>query len=228
MTCLMLDDEPLALKVLENYVSRVDWLQSKGYFTDPTLAQKVLASETVDLLFLDIQMPDVNGLHFFEGLHQKPMVIFSTAFRDFAVEGFELNAVDYIVKPYEFERFEKAIHKAADYLALKNKATSAQHIFVRSTYSTIKINLEELYLIETCDDYLKLHITTNPRPIYTLMTLKNMEQRLPADRFIRVHRSFIVALQHVEGLRKKNLTVQQQEIPVGITYWKAVKRYFEG
>lgn len=225
----MLDDEPLALKVLENYARRMPMLEPKGFFTDPQLAHQLLSQIPIDLLFLDIQMPDISGLQFFYRLQLPPLVVFSTAYRDYAVEGFELSAIDYLVKPYEFERFQKAVNKAADYLNFQNHQKEAfEHtfIFVRSTYDMLKIDLQDLYLVETCDDYLKLHLLSRKRPVYTLMTLKNMEQLLPANRFLRVHRSFLVGLDKVKSWRRKTLLVQDQEIPIGVTYLAQVKQFF--
>ncbi|MEM1319579.1 MAG: LytTR family DNA-binding domain-containing protein [Bacteroidota bacterium] len=233
MNCIALDDEPLALKVVEHYIQQIDWLHPQGFFTDPFLARTRLNKGGIDLLLLDIQMPDVTGLQFFTHLPKKPLVIFSTAYREFAVEGFELEAIDYIVKPYEFERFKKAVEKAKQHWTLHQDAAtqsstafSDNAIFVRSTYKLVKIDLNDLYLIETMDDYLQLHLLSQDRPVLTLMTLKEMENMLSPKRFMRVHRSFIVALSHVEGLRRKKLSIQGREVPVGTTFLQKTRELF--
>ncbi|MEL7219884.1 MAG: LytTR family DNA-binding domain-containing protein [Bacteroidota bacterium] len=228
MNCLMLDDEPLSLKILESYAAKMPQLRMLGFLTDPQQAYRVIEQEQVDLLFLDIQMPDISGLAFFASLSYQPMVIFSTAFRQYAVEGFELEAIDYLVKPYEFDRFAKAVQKASAYYAFKqgNQIAKTDAIFIRSTYNIVKIQLSDLYLVETADDYLKLHLHSQKRPIYTLMTLKEMDQRLPSDQFMRVHRSFIVAKQSITQIGRKKLIAKHTEIPVGVTYLKAFRDWF--
>ena len=233
MTCIVLDDEPLALKVLEHYIQQIHWLEPKGFFTNPVLARKCLDKEPIDLIILDIQMPDVTGLQFFSSLSYKPLVIFSTAFREFAVEGFELEAVDYIVKPYEFGRFQKAVQKATEYHSFMHTADSSggnkqgkKYIFVKSAYRVVKITLKDLYLVETLDDYLQLHLISKSRPILTLMTLKSMEQLLPENRFLRVHRSYLIAIDKVESLHRKKILIEGREIPIGVTFQPKILTLF--
>ncbi|MEO0338513.1 MAG: response regulator, partial [Bacteroidota bacterium] len=162
MTCIALDDEPLPLKVLEHYINQLEQLECKGYFTNPEIARACLESNQIDLLFLDIQMPDLTGIEFFTGLEHKPLVIFSTAYREYAVEGFDLDAVDYLVKPYEFDRFHKAVEKAILYKRYLEYGPESQEeerfVFVKADYKVHKISLNDLYLVETLDDYLKLHL----------------------------------------------------------------------
>ncbi|MEN0006208.1 MAG: LytTR family DNA-binding domain-containing protein [Bacteroidota bacterium] len=223
MNCLMLDDEPLALKILENYAAQLPSLHPRGFFTNPQLALQVLHQEQIDLLFLDIHMPDVNGLKFFQNLKQKPLVIFSTAFRDYAVESFELSAIDYIVKPYEFDRFQKAVAKANEYYLFKKNKQTKHHLFVYSSYRLVKILIDDIYLIETQDDYLKIHLQSKKKGIYTLMTMKEITSLLPAQLFLRVHRSYMVSIAHIQSIRGRKMVVHHQEIPIGPTYLKQVR-----
>lgn len=232
MICIALDDEPLALKVLKHYVNEAPGLESKGYFTNPDIARSCLESEQIDLLFLDIQMPDITGLQFFKTLAKKPMVIFTTAYREFAVEGFELEAIDYLLKPIELERFQRAVQKATDYLSFLTvqkvqPSNLSTHIFIKSEYRVLKIDLEDLYLVETLDDYLKLYLYSSPKPIMTLMTMKSIVELLPPNRFMRVHRSYLVALDKVTSLRNKRIKIEGKEIPVGTTYLGKVRAIFQ-
>ncbi|MEM1214536.1 MAG: LytTR family DNA-binding domain-containing protein [Bacteroidota bacterium] len=226
LTCIMLDDEPLALDILRSYAEQLAQLRPRGYFTTPHLAYDTLVKERVDLVFLDIKMPDINGLRFLANLPYRPMVIFSTAFEEYAVKGFELDAIDYLVKPYELERFRRAVIKAYDYHRYRqqDRLASDQFLFVRSTYTLIKVDLTDLYLVETDGDYLKLHLHSRRRPLHTLMTLRQMEQLLPNPAFLRVHRSFIVATNQIQQVRAKKMVVKGVPVPIGSTYLAAVRQ----
>ena len=227
LTCLALDDEPLALRILQQYTDRLPDLKPLGFFTDPERAKDCIATQDIDLFFLDIDMPDISGLQFLRLLPQPPMVIFSTAYRNYAVEGFELNAVDYIVKPYPFERFHHAVQKAQQQRVLRQQPDRQQQDFlwVRSAYELLKIDLKDLYLVETAEDYLLLHLFSRPKPIYTLMTLKTMENKLPSASFKRVHRSYLVGINAVEQVRRKKIIVNGRQIPIGITYRADVQKW---
>ena len=231
MTCLALDDEPLALQLLELYVRRIPELDPKGFLTNPVDAHQILMEQEIDLLFLDIQMPEITGLKFLKSLKKPPLVIFSTAYREFAVEGFELNAVDYLLKPFEFERFITAIQKAREHLAYQQKQTHLlslnDHFFVKSEYRMVKIKFDDLQFIEAYDDYLKIHLRSTPKPVLTLATLKSMQETLPTHRFLRVHRSYLVSLDKVKSIRRRRLLLDNRMIPVGDRYWTEVKAFFE-
>ncbi|MEL7163340.1 MAG: response regulator, partial [Bacteroidota bacterium] len=174
MTCLALDDEPLALRVLENHLRRCPDLQPLGFFTDPNAAQKTLARNSVELLFLDIEMPDTSGISFLRQLVPRPLVIFTTAYRRYAVEGFELAAVDYLVKPFDFARLRRAVDRANLRLSAEQTLLPEQFITVNSAYEVIKIPLDDLYVAEVYGDYLKIYLTGREKPILTLMSLKKL------------------------------------------------------
>ena len=230
MTCIVLDDEPLPLKVLEHYINQMGNLDCKGYFTNPEIARACLETNDIDLLFLDIQMPDITGIEFFTELEHKPLVIFSTAYREYAVEGFDLDAIDYLVKPYELERFQKAVEKALLYKRFLEFGPDQQQeenfIFVKADYKVHKISLTDLYLVETLDDYLKLHLFSQDRPLIILSSLKKFATLLPEEHFVRIHRSYLVAIREVEKVRRKKLQVAGRRLPVGVTYQDKVSDLF--
>ena len=215
--CIAIDDEPLALQLINEYCGKISFLQLDKVFTNTDEANAWLAQNKVDLLFLDIQMPDVNGLQFYKNLVEKPPVIFTTAYKDFAVEGFNVDAVDYLLKPFEYDRFLKGVYKAKEYIEfLSSQELQLNSIFVKVNYEIMKINLKEIELIEALDDYIKLYI--KPNPVLTLMTLKSIQEKLPTRDFVRVHRSFIVPLNKIEKFSKTKLVVAGKEIPIGSSY----------
>ena len=178
--CIALDDEPLALQVIVQYCSKISYLQLDKVFTNPDEAKDYLKHNKVDLLFLDIQMPDINGVQFYKSLTTKPPVIFTTAFKDYAVDGFNVDAVDYLLKPFEYDRFLKAIYKAKEYIEfLASQDLQISSISVKVNYEMMKINLKDIDLIEALDDYIKIHI--KPYPVLTLMTLKGVLEKLPEN-----------------------------------------------
>lgn len=215
---IAIDDEPPALKVLENFCGKTDFIRLEKTFTKPNEATAYLQKNAVDLLFLDINMPSVSGIDFFKAMQDKTMVIFTTAYSEYAVEGFNLNAVDYLLKPYTFERFTQAVTKARDFQQYMNETGAAlKHLVVKADYSLVKIDIANIQLIEGLDDYLKIHLA-NGKPIVVRMTMKAILEKLPEDNFIRVHRSYIVPLNKIENVRNKNITIAGQEIPIGNSY----------
>jgi DNA-binding LytR/AlgR family response regulator len=215
--CIAIDDEPLALQLVAEYCQRISFLRLDTTFTNTDEAHAYLAENKVDLLFLDIQMPDINGVQFYKNLTKKPPVIFTTAFKDYAVEGFNVDAVDYLLKPFEYDRFLKACYKAKEYIEfLSSQELQLNSIFVKVNYEIMKINLKDIDLIEALDDYIKIYIA--PNPVLTLMTLKTITEKLPSRDFIRVHRSFIVPIAKVDKFSKTKLWVKGREIPIGSSY----------
>ncbi len=215
--CIAIDDEPLALQLISEYCSKISFLKLEKIFTNTDEANAYLQNNTVDLLFLDIQMPDINGMQFYKNLSKKPPVIFTTAYKDFAAEGFNVDAVDYLLKPFEYDRFLKACYKANEYLDfLSSQELQLNSIFVKVNYEIMKINLKDIELIEALDDYIKIYI--KPNPVLTLMTLKSIQEKLPARDFARVHRSFIVPLGLIEKFSKTKLCISGKEIPIGSSY----------
>ncbi|MGZ3885244.1 MAG: LytR/AlgR family response regulator transcription factor [Bacteroidia bacterium] len=217
INCIAIDDEPLALEILDAFCAETPFLKLDKTFTDAGEAARYLRKFPVDLLFLDIQMPDINGLEFHKLHAGDRMVIFTTAYSEYAVEGFTLNAVDYLLKPIEKPRFFQAVQKAQDYYNYTHAASSEQqHLFVRSEYNLVKIPLADILYIETLDDYLKIHLP-NRKPVLTKMNLKNIMNKLSTD-FIRVHRSFVVPMKHIRSVRGKTIHLEQKEIPIGIKF----------
>ena len=192
MNCIAVDDEPLALDILEAYINKHPDLNLVARCNNAAEASEVLKKRSVDLMFLDINMPEINGLTFVKSLENKPLFMFTTAYPDHAVEGFELDAIDYLLKPIAYDRFEKGVEKAKEYFNIKKNADVAEsdleneHIFVKANQKLIKLAYSDIYYIEAFADYVKIFL--EDKKIVTLQTMKNMEKRLPAELFSRVHR----------------------------------------
>lgn len=216
---IAIDDEPLALKVIENFCRRVAYIQLEKTFTKTTEAHKHLRKQPVDLIFLDIQMPTQNGMEFYADINQQVMVIFTTAFSEYAVEGFNINATDYLLKPFSFDRFVQATDKAKALYDTRNQIqnTQAQYLFIRADYSLNKILIADIIFIEGLDDYLKIHIQ-NQKTIVARMTMKSLLEKLPTSEFIRVHRSFIISISKIDKVRSKIIYIANEEIPVSASY----------
>jgi len=227
INAIAIDDEPLALKVIENFCEKVDFINLQKTFNKPSEALKYLNKFPVDLLFLDINMPSINGIEFYREMKQNTMVIFTTAYTEYAVEGFNLNAVDYILKPFTLERFMMAVNKANDYLNYQTqKENTSQFLFIRADYSLLKINMAHIVYIEGLDDYLKIHLE-NQKTVVTRLTMKALLEKLPSKQFIRVHRSFIVPLERIESVRNKNILIAGKEIPIGNSYEETFFKQFK-
>jgi two-component system LytT family response regulator len=220
ISCILIEDEPLALKLLERYAEESGMLEILESTGNPLKAVSLIQNLKPELLISDIQMPGINGLEIFETLETKPLLIFTTAFPEYAVKGFELDAVDYLLKPFDFQRFIKAIKKAEVLLESSaqkpNPEKIPESIFVRSEYSAVRIPLNEIEYIEGMDSYVK--IFAGSRPVLSLMTMKAVLEMLPADRFFRVHRSFIVPIDKILSIRNKTIFLKEKEIPIGSTY----------
>ena len=215
--CIAIDDEPLALQIITKYCEKISFLQLQATFTNPDEAKNYIENNSIDLLFLDIQMPDITGIQFYKNLSKKPMVIFTTAYKDFAVEGFNVDAIDYLLKPFEYDRFLKAVYKANEYMEfLSSQDLQLNSLYLKVNYEMMKINLKDIELIEALDDYIKLYI--KPSPVLTLMTLKTILEKLPPKEFARVHRSYIIPLNKVEKFSKNKITVSGKEVPIGSSY----------
>lgn len=224
---IAIDDEPPALKVIENFCGRTPDIDLEKIFTMPAEALKHLRKFPADLVFLDIQMPSVNGIEFYKSIRQDTMVIFTTAYSEYAVEGFNLSAVDYLLKPFTFKRFEQAVAKAIDYYNYKKQTTdeTPKYLFIRADYSLLKIALTDIVYIEGLDDYLKIHLV-NGSPVVARMTMKNMLEKLPAKDFVRVHRSYIIPFNRIESYRNKTIIIAGEEIPTGSSYEENFLKYF--
>lgn len=227
LKCIAIDDEPLALELIISYAARLPQLQLLHTFDDALSGSEFLRNNSIDLIFVDINMPDINGIDLVKSLTKKPMVIFTTAYKKFAYDGFELEAVDYLLKPIDFERFKKAVVKALEFHHYKNPVKGLQNesLFVRSEYKLIKIDLGEIEYIESLEDYIKIYIGS-ARPVLTLMTLKAVLDKLPASQFIRIHRSYIVPLKKIRSVvNKRLLLTSDKELPISDTYMSAVNEW---
>ena len=225
LTCIAIDDEPLALELIGTYVSRFPNLQLLNVFEDAISGASYLQEHQVDLLFLDINMPDISGLDLAKALKKRPMLIFTTAYKQFAYDGFELEALDYLLKPIDFKKFSKAVEKA---LTLKNYKSSAlvtqedAFIYVHSEYRMVKILLNDIEYIESMEDYIKIHLGQE-KPVLSLLSLKKTLELLPAEHFIRIHRSYIVPVSKVKTIQHKKIQLSTVTLPVGESYAAQVK-----
>ena len=228
LRCIAVDDEPLALDLLEDNIRQVPYLELVAKCADAFEAIKVLEETTIDLIFLDIQMPGLTGLQFIQSLSRKPMVILITAYEKYALEGFELDVTDYLVKPVSLPRFIKSCNKARELFQLRQNgplpatATPPEFFFVNSDYSLLKINIADIIWIEALKDYIRIHLTGNARPVVTRMALKQVEEQLTPARFIRIHKSYIIAVSHITAIRKNSVFIGTMELPVGENYREAV------
>lgn len=225
MNCIAVDDEPLALDIIEAYVAKHPDLTLVARCNNAAEASEVLKKHKVDLMFLDINMPEISGLSFVKSLENKPLFMFTTAYPDHAVEGFELDAIDYLLKPIAYDRFEKGVEKAKEYFTLKNTCDVAEsdleseHVFVKANQKLIKLSYSDIYYVEAFADYVKIFL--EDKKIVTLQTMKNMEKKLPAELFSRVHRSFIVNRKHVASFSTSICEVNKVKIPIGKNYKEA-------
>lgn len=216
---IALDDEPLALKAIEKLCEKIDFILLEKSFTEPGEAMRHLRKYPTDLLFLDIQMPSVSGLNFYKAVQQNTMVIFTTAFSEYAADSYELNAIDYLLKPISLKRFKQAADKASDfYKYIRNKNhEKLNHIFLRSNYSLVKISLADILYIEGISDYVKV-FTRSQNMVMSRLSMKAMLDKLPNDDFIRVHRSFIIPFHNITSVRNKTIFLSDVEVPLGNTY----------
>lgn len=210
---IAIDDEPLALNVLKNFCKRNSKVELLHTFTDADKALEYLADNKTDLLFLDIKMPSKNGLQLYKQLPQKISVIFTTAYAEYAVEGFNVSALDYLLKPIAYERFEQAIDKAVAY---NNAGTDKLYMFVKADYSMKKVNFADILYIRSVDNYMKLHLV-NDKPILTRMNIKDLLEKLP-EGFLQVHRSYIIPIDKVTSFKNRKLMIGEEEIPVSTSY----------
>jgi two-component system, LytTR family, response regulator len=226
--CIAIDDEPLALELLEDNISKLPFLQLVAKCDNAIEAMKVLEQHKVDLIFLDIQMPGLTGLQFIQSLTERPMIILITAYEKYALDGFNLDVVDYLVKPVSFERFVKACNKANELYQLKKKqqepvAEQAQdYFFVNVDYSLIKLAFADIVYIEGLKDYVKIHLKSSTKAIITRISMKALEEQLPSRLFIRIHKSYIVSINHITAIRKSSVFIDTFELPVSENYRDAI------
>ena len=220
LRCLAIDDEPLALELLEDNISQVPFLQLAGKCNNAIEAIQFLKENSVDLIFLDIQMPGLTGLQFIQSLTQKPMIILVTAYEKFALDGFNLDVVDYLVKPVALDRFIRACNKAWELYQLKNKTVEniPEYFFVNVEYSLQKVEFGDILWIEGLKDYVKINLRSSSKPTVTRMSMKALEDQLPSSKFLRIHKSYILAIAAITSIRKNSVFVGNTEFPVGDNY----------
>lgn len=216
--CLAIDDEPLALKQIAGYIQKIPFLKLEAACSNAFDAMKVLDLQKVDLMFVDINMPDLNGLDFVKSLEQKPLVIFTTAYSEYAIEGFKVDAIDYLLKPFYFSEFLKSVQKAHKQLGLmQNKHeeldSNNNFLFIKSEYKLVRINFNDILYIEGMKEYVRIHLS-NQKPIMSLLSMKSLEEKLPENRFMRVHRSYIVNLDKIMGVERFRIVFDKVHIPV--------------
>lgn len=238
LNCLAVDDEPLALDIMRAYIQKVPFLKLLQTCSSALEAMPVLQQQRVDLLFLDIEMPDLTGLQLLQSLAQRPVVILTTAYPQYALEGFNLDVADYLLKPIPFDRFLKAVNKvyeraqwqsaplpSANLLPSPTASEQEEFIFVKADYKTLRVNLRDLLFIEGLKDYVILH--TAQRKIITLLSMNKIMEKLPEQEFARVHRSYIVSLRHIERIERSRIKITDHEIPIGDSYRETFLRWVE-
>jgi len=228
LKCVAIDDEPLALDLISNYAGRVPSLKLINTFEDAISGAEYLRQKTVDLLFLDINMPDISGIDLARAIDIKPMIIFTTAHKQFAYEGFQLDAIDYLLKPINFEAFDKAVQKAIafrNYQQKKNVSSEEACIYVHAEYRLVKILIRDIDYIESLEDYVRFHLGKD-RTIMTLMTLKKALDLLPDEQFIRIHRSYIIPFGKIRSIQHRKVELESVILPIGDSYAEHLKRVF--
>ncbi|WP_199270211.1 LytR/AlgR family response regulator transcription factor [Algibacter sp. L3A6] len=224
ITCVIVDDEPMALNLVESYVKKTPFLELKQKCSSAIEAMESIKEHPVDLLFLDIQMPDLTGIEFSKMLPKETRVIFTTAFDQYALEGFKVEALDYLLKPFDYAEFLAAANKASTWFKLlkgkpQNEVSEAKEfLFVKSEYKQLRIKLSDVLYFEGLKDYIKIWLKDNPKPILTLMSLKSLQEELPETQFLRVHRSFIVSLKNIEVIERSQIIINNQRITVSEQY----------
>ena len=225
INCIAIDNDPAALRIIKEYCSKIQFLNLTGGFSNPFEAVHTINNSQPDLIFLDVVMPQITGPEFIKTLYNPPLVIFTSAFREYAIEGFECDAVDYLVKPVSFERFSRAVNKAFRLMKLKSPAepltgevlpAPGRFLLVKVEYTTIRVDLSEIMFIEGLKDYVKIH--AEGRLILTKTTMKNIMDKLPTDSFFRVHKSYIISLDKIDMIENSRIVIGSQRIPIGESY----------
>lgn len=237
MKCIIIDDEPLAIDVIESYILQIGGIDVIAKCTNPLEAIILLNKHQVDLVFLDIEMPNLTGIDLVKTIDNMPQFIFTTAYPEYALDGFNLNATDYLVKPIPFHRFLKAISRAKEKYELENKVVVSppviesvsqnsldNFIFVKSEYENIKIDINTINYIQGLKDYIKIYSSDSTKPVLTLSSFKDILEKLPSDKFIRIHKSYIVNIEQIKAVQKSKILVNDIRIPIGETFKDSVMK----
>lgn len=230
INCIAVDDEPLALGLLADNISKVPYLKLEASCHDAFEATKVLKEKNIDLVFIDIQMPGLTGLQFISSLQHKPMVILTTAYKQYALDGYQLNVVDYLLKPVDMARFMAACNKALELYELrhtvhrKSESTTQDYFFINVDYSLMKVVFKDIIWIEGLRDYVKIYLKSAPgKPLVTRVSIKSLEEQLPPSLFIRIHKSYIISVDSITSVRKNSVFIKDQELTVGETYKEVIR-----
>lgn len=222
ISCIIIDDEPLATEILKDFTGKMPGLSLQAVFLDSVQALDYLNNKVTDLAFLDIQMPDLNGIELMKRLKNRPQIILTTAFPEFAMDGYQFDVAGFLLKPISFTKFLEAVQKAEEKLTGKRSAeqlnTKHPFLFVRTEYKLLKINFDDILYIEGLKDYSKIYTTQQTKAVVTLQSLKSFEEKLPSDEFIRVHRSYIVPLNKIDTIYKNSILIGKTEIPVSDSF----------
>ena len=226
INCIAVDDEPLALKLLQDNISKVPFLKLVSACNDAFEAMKALQENKIDLVFIDIQMPGLTGLQFIGSLENKPLVIFITAYKQYALESYDLSVVDYLVKPVALDRFIKACNRAKELHELKiiKQQPFAEYFFLNVDYSQVKVMFDDIIWIEGLGDYVKVNLKSTKKPIVVRTSLKAIETELPPNKFIRIHKSYIIAISEITAVRKNSVFIKEMELSVGETFRENVEK----
>ncbi|HUI32479.1 MAG TPA: LytTR family DNA-binding domain-containing protein [Dysgonamonadaceae bacterium] len=238
LTCWIIDDEPLAIELLESYVAKTSFLKLTGSYSSAIQAMQDITKQSVDIIFLDIQMPEISGMEFARFMDKEnTRIIFTTAFSEYALEGYRVDALDYLLKPISYTNFLVATKKALKWFEMKesalNKDLSSRHeqeeeqIFVKADHKLIRVLFKDILYIEGWKDYVKIHLAGEPHPILSLMSMKGLEETLPSTKFIRIHRSFIIQKNKIDSISKNRVKIGDKELPIGESYKEEFNRMID-
>ena len=238
LTCWIIDDEPLAIELLESYVAKTSFLKLTGSYSSAVQAMQASTTQSVDIMFLDIQMPEISGMEFARFVKDQTRIIFTTAFSEYALEGYRVDALDYLLKPITYTKFLEASKKALKWFEMKKSATDKSSItsqgqedeqmFVKADHKMIRILFKDILYIEGWKDYVKIHLRDKPHPILSLMSMKGLEETLPSTRFIRIHRSFIIQKNKIDSISKNRVMIGYKELPIGESYKEQFNKIIDG
>ena len=232
MKCLAIDDEPLALKQLETYISEIPFLELVGACQSAAEAEVMMKADSIDVIFIDINMPDINGLEFVQSLATPPMVVFTTAYSEYAVDGYKVDAVDYLLKPFGLEEFKRAANKVKQRYDLQNMAAVSvvdqdDAMFLKTEHRIVRINISDIRYIEGMSEYLKIHLEDKQKPLIVLLSMKKIEEHLPSS-FMRIHRSYIINLKKIQEVNKNRVIMDADTyLPIGDLYRESFMGYLE-
>ncbi|WPP49859.1 LytR/AlgR family response regulator transcription factor [Catalinimonas niigatensis] len=240
LNCIAVDDEPFALNMVCTYIEQTPFLHLAGRFSSAVDALKALHEQSVDLIFLDIQMPDLSGIELARVLDRgrstkRPRIVFTTAYDQFAIEGYKVDALDYLLKPFNYEEFLRAVHKAQAYAEMINsKPTSPEvreaeedYLFLKVEYQLVKVAFSDIRYIQGLKDYVKVYLLSSSKPLLSLISMKALEDKLPSRRFMRIHRSYIISLEQIKAVSRNSVEIGQESIPVSQQYKEPFSRFME-